>query len=121
MHVNQLTQGIAEMSAALDRLTAEVTEVKGVAASATAALQAVPGLIRQAVADALANGPDAAAMEASLNSLADDLDASIAPLAQAIQANPGPTDPTPTVAGDNGNDTVSNGDDTLNGADIVEG
>lgn len=130
-------KGKKRMSDALDRLTREVSETKGVAASATAALLAVPGLIRDAVAAALASGTP---VDDQLNALADELDAAQAPLAAAIQQNPGPTDPgggdtaTSTVDAGAGNDTVSAGgggdsvadagaDDTLTGGqgnDVIE-
>jgi hypothetical protein len=123
-HLAQLSEEVFTMSVALDRLTAEVSEVKGVANSAVTLISSIPDLIRQAVAEANAGSGD---LEAKVNALADDLTSAVAPLAAAIQANPAETDTqgggngADTVSGSNGNDTVSNGDDTLNGADSVEG
>jgi hypothetical protein len=106
--------GALIVSAALERLKSEVAETRGVAASAVAALTAIPQLIRDAVERATG---DAAALESELNGLADELDASQADLAGAINANPGPADPggDDTVTGE-GDPTVPAGD----AGDIVD-
>lgn len=80
------------MSASLDALTLEVSKVKTVAASATAALT---GLQTQLTAAIAANkaGDDGAALDA----LAADLDSAIVPLANAIPATT-VADPTPAIA-----------------------
>lgn len=94
------------MSVNMDRLVAVVAETRGVAASAVAALSAIPQLIRDAIA------ADNASEDGELGALATDLEASIAPLAGALAQNPGPTDPTPPATG---NDTAQAGE----GADSV--
>lgn len=95
------------MSEGLNRIVREVAEMRGVAASAVLALSSVPQLIRDAVTAAVG---DAAALESKLNELADQLDATQADLAGAINANPGPADP--------GGDTVSGeGDETIGGGE----
>lgn len=104
-----------DMTAALDRLKKEVAETRGVAASAVAALTAIPQLIRDAVAAAVekANG-DASVVEAEMTTLADDLDAAQADIAGAISQNPGPAD-----SGGGGGETLSGGagEDTTTGAE----
>lgn len=72
------------MSAELDRLTADVTDIKGKADSLIALVNGLAQLIRDS-----ANDP------AALNALADSLEAESSSIQAAIDANPLPTPPTP--------------------------
>lgn len=108
------------MSAALDRLTREVSETKEVAASAVAMIEGLAQQIRD-----LKDDP------AALEALANELDASQAALAAAVAANT-PSEPggEETTGGDtSGSDTTSDtvvggeGEDTLpagDGDDVIE-
>jgi len=80
--------------AALDPLTAEVTETVGVIQSAITLINGIAGRIQDAVDAALAANPgvDLAALE----TLRTDLDASSSALAAAVAANT-PADPQPPV------------------------
>lgn len=81
---------LQKMTAALDRLTAEVAETKTVAASLEAVVAGLAQQIRDNIGD-----------DAALNALADDLDATNKGIADAVTANtpaaPAPT-PEPTPA-----------------------
>lgn len=109
---HQLHRGFRKMTPAFQRVVDEVAEVRGVASSAVAALNAFVTAYKAALANS------SASEDAALNQLADDMAASIAPLAQAIQQNPAPTDP----GGDttSGADTTS-GDDTATAGDTASG
>ena len=77
-----LTQGDA-MSAALDKITAEVTETKGIIQSAVALIEGLAQQIRDMKDD-----------PAALDALADSLDTDSKALADAVAAN-SPAPPTP--------------------------
>lgn len=107
---HQLHRGFHKMTAASDRLVAEVATVRGQVASAVAALTGFVALYKAALAKSTASD------DPLLNSLSDELESAIAPLTGAIAANPLPTDaPTPgagdTTTGDTGAGGV--GDDSV--------
>lgn len=102
-----LTVKVFLMSEALDRIKREVAETRGVANSAIQAFSSIPQLIRDAVAEANANG---GSLDQALNALADELDASQADLALAIQTNI----PEPSAGGEE-TETAPAGEDTLTG------
>ena len=93
-HVNEkfhhVIQEIHAMSTSLDTLTAEVAQVKTVAAAATAALTGLKSQLDAAIAASKAGDNHAA-----LDALSADLATSITPLAAAIPAN---TDAAPLPA-----------------------
>ncbi len=78
-----LAQGVS-MSAALDKITGEVTETKSIIESAVTLINGLAQQIRD-----LSEDP------AALNALADDLDASSKSLADAVAANTPAAPPTP--------------------------
>lgn len=82
-----LAQGVA-MSAATDKITAEVTETKGIIQSAITLIGSIAAQIRENKAD-----------QTALDALADSLDTDSSALAAAVAANsPAPVEPpAPTV------------------------
>jgi hypothetical protein len=86
--MRQLKEELKMANDTLDRLVQEVEETRGAIASAVVYIKGVPGLVRQAVDDALANNPGLDL--GVLQTLADDLDASQAELVTAIQTGSEP-------------------------------
>lgn len=83
-------QEMADIQAALAKLTATVQKDTDVTTSAVTAIQGMNQVIqdlRQQVADLIANGGDVAAIEAAINAAADASDANTTALAAAIPAN----------------------------------
>ena len=80
--LHQIKEGMIHMSAALDRITAEVAETKTAVASVLTLVAGLAEQIRNNAEDPVA-----------LNALADDLDAAQADIAAAVAANT----PTPPV------------------------
>lgn len=76
-------EGMKTMSAALDRLTAEVAETRSAVDSATTLIAGLAQQIRDLSTD-----------PAALNALADSLDADQAKIAAAVTENTPPTPPT---------------------------
>jgi len=74
--LNKINERISRMSAALDRLTAEVTESKDATLAATTLIAGLAQQIRDAIGS-----------ETQLNALADSLDADQAEIAAAVTAN----------------------------------
>lgn len=77
-----LTRKVDDMSAAVDRIRAEVAEQRG----ATNSIIALVKGFAQALKDAIASGADAA----ELNALADELDAQQGEITAAVNENPLP-------------------------------
>ena len=77
--IKQLLHEVRAMSANLDRLTTEVTEMRGAVDSAIALINGLADVIRET-----------APTEEALAALADSLDAQVADLGAAVSANPLP-------------------------------
>lgn len=88
----------------LTKISREVAETKGVAASAKVALEKLAQKIRE-LADQMTNPEDQAAVDA----LADELDGAQGTITAAIEANPGTTGGT-GATGDTGGNTGATGD-----------
>lgn len=97
-HGRNFRMATQELTTALARLVGEVTETRGAAASAVAALNGIADALREQAA-----ASDAQVAQA-LNDAADALDGVQTDLAAAIPANPEP-----------GEDTQPGGEDTLQG------
>lgn len=105
------------MSAALDKLRAEVAENTAAVASAELLISGLAQQLRDAIGD-----------EAALNALADELDASSNRLAQAVSDNTPaagggdtPAEPTDPAEGDTTGDDTTQGDTTADDATTTPG